>query len=134
MTATASSRARPRPSARSTRQPARISGGTRGLLRAEDLRQPRSGAAAPQSEPGINWTIVAYMGALHALAIVALLPRFWSLPAVGSFLVLYWVTACLGVTVGYHRLLSHRSFRVPHWLERFFTTCGALSCQHGPID
>jgi stearoyl-CoA desaturase (delta-9 desaturase) len=38
------------------------------------------------------------------------------------------------VTIGYHRLLSHRSFRVPKWLERFFATCGALSCQHGPID
>jgi len=31
-------------------------------------------------------------------------------------------------------LLSHRSFIVPRWLERFFATCGAISCQHGPID
>jgi len=31
-------------------------------------------------------------------------------------------------------LLSHRSFVVPRWLERFFATCGAISCQHGPID
>jgi stearoyl-CoA desaturase (delta-9 desaturase) len=53
---------------------------------------------------------------------------------VASLLVLYWVTACLGVTIGYHRLLSHRSFRLPRWAERFFATCGALSCQHGPID
>jgi sn-1 stearoyl-lipid 9-desaturase len=77
---------------------------------------------------------VLFMVAIHVLALVALLPRFWSLPAVASFLVLYWVTACLGVTIGYHRLLSHRAFRVPRWLERFFATCGALSCQHGPID
>ena len=40
----------------------------------------------------------------------------------------------LGVTIGYHRLLSHRALRVPRWLERAFATCGALSCQHGPID
>jgi fatty-acid desaturase len=40
----------------------------------------------------------------------------------------------LRVTIGYHRLLCHRSFQVPQWLERFFATCGALSCQHGPID
>ena len=38
------------------------------------------------------------------------------------------------MTIGYHRLLCHRSFRLPQWLERFFATCGALSCQHGPID
>jgi hypothetical protein len=71
---------------------------------------------------------------VHALALVALLPRFWSVQAVATLVILYWVTACLGVTIGYHRLLSHRSFRVPRWLERFFATCGALSCQHGPID
>ena len=74
------------------------------------------------------------MAAIHGLALVALLPQFWSWQAIVTFLVLYWVTACLGVTVGYHRLLSHRSFRVPHWLERFFATCGALSCQQGPLD
>jgi fatty-acid desaturase len=74
------------------------------------------------------------MAALHVLALIALAPAFWSLQAAASLTVLYWVTACLGVTIGYHRLLSHRAFRVPRWLERFFATCGALSCQHGPID
>lgn len=74
------------------------------------------------------------MLAIHLLAAYALLPQFWSLPALASLLVLYWLTACLGVTIGYHRLLSHRAFRLPQWLERFFATCGALSAQHGPID
>jgi len=84
--------------------------------------------------PGRRWGTVGFMAGIHILAVVALLPMFWSWQAVTSLAVLYWVTACLGVTIGYHRLLSHRSFRVPHWLERFFATCGALSCQHGPID
>jgi stearoyl-CoA desaturase (delta-9 desaturase) len=74
------------------------------------------------------------MVVIHVLALVALLPTFWSWQAVTALVVLYWLTACLGVTIGYHRLLCHRSFRVPRWLERFFATCGALSCQHGPID
>jgi len=82
---------------------------------------------------GRRWGTIGFMIAIHVLAVVALLPSFWSWQAVTSLLVLYWVTACLGVTIGYHRLLSHRSFQVPHWLERFFATCGALSCQHGPI-
>ena len=64
----------------------------------------------------------------------ALLPRFWSPMVLGCLALLYWLTACLGVTIGYHRLLSHRALRVPRWLERAFATCGALSCQHGPID
>ncbi len=81
-----------------------------------------------------RWGTIIFMFAIHALTIFALQPKFWSLQAVSALLVMYWVTACLGVTLGYHRLLSHRAFQVPRWLERFFATCGALSCQHGPID
>ena len=102
------------------------------------LHRPRGAQhAIPSlnSDPqGRDWVVILFMGALHVLALVALLPQFWSLTAIGTLAVLYWVTACLGVTIGYHRLLSHRAFRVPRWLERFFATCGALSCQHGPID
>ncbi len=81
-----------------------------------------------------RWGTVGFMFAIHALTIFALQPKFWSLQNFSALVILYWVTACLGVTLGYHRLLSHRAFKVPHWLERFFATCGALSCQHGPID
>ncbi len=81
-----------------------------------------------------RWGTIAFMFGIHALTIFAFSPKFLSWPALSALLILYWVTACLGVTLGYHRLLSHRSFQVPHWLERFFATCGALSCQHGPID
>jgi len=81
-----------------------------------------------------TWGTIVFMVAIHILSLVAIQPKFWSLPAVTSLIFFYWLTACLGVTLGYHRLLSHRSFIVPRWLERFFATCGAISCQHGPID
>ena len=123
-----------RPAARGTRQPAFINGGEQGLRRAEALHLARAGEPEPTIKRGTRWGTITFMVAIHVLAVVALLPRFWSLPAVASLLVLYWVTACLGVTIGYHRLLCHRSFQLPQWLERFFATCGALSCQHGPID
>ena len=120
--------------------PLRVSGGASvtapplALLRARALHQPRRGEPTPERELGKRWGTVAFMAAIHILGLVALLPRFWSWQGVASLAILYWVTACLGVTLGYHRLLSHRAFRVPRWLERFFATCGALSCQHGPID
>ena len=81
-----------------------------------------------------RWGTVIFMLTIHSLTIFTLQAQFWSWLAFSGFIFLYWVTACLGVTTGYHRLLSHRSFQVPKWLERFFATCGALSCQHGPID
>ena len=145
MAATATLRARPpsasRPansaktSAAGTRQPAFINGGERGKRRAESLHgTPRGGGPVHPGRKSINWATLGFMAAIHGLAVIALLPQFWSWQAIVTFLVLYWITACLGVTIGYHRLLSHRSFRVPHWLERFFATCGAISCQQGPLD
>ena len=75
---------------------------------------------------------VIFMVVIHVLAVAAL--THVSLSGVIAFFILYWVTACLGVTLGYHRLLSHRSFKAPRWLTRFLATCGALSAQMGPID
>ncbi len=81
-----------------------------------------------------RWGTIAFMALIHAMAVLALLPRFWSWQSLAALLILYWLTACIGITLGYHRLLSHRAFSVPRWLEMVITTCGTLSCQHGPID
>jgi stearoyl-CoA desaturase (delta-9 desaturase) len=136
MTATRSSRParRSSPQAQHTRRSATITGGVEAMRRARALHTNRDGDHLSAASNGKNWTVILFMAAIHLLAVVALLPQFWSWTAIATLLILYWVTACLGVTIGYHRLLSHRSFRVPRWLERFFATCGALSCQHGPID
>jgi stearoyl-CoA desaturase (delta-9 desaturase) len=40
----------------------------------------------------------------------------------------------LGVTVGLHRLLAHRSFSTYRWLERTLATLGALAFQGGVVD
>ena len=81
----------------------------------------------------IQWPTVLFMTVVHILALVALQPQYWSWGSLWVLLILYWVTACLGVTLGYHRLLAHRAFRLPKWCERFFATCGALSAEYGPI-
>jgi len=100
----------------------------------EKLLEPSSHSKRYPPRLHKTWGTIVFMVAIHILSLIAIQPKFWSLPAVTSLLFFYWVTACLGVTLGYHRLLSHRSFIVPRWLERFFATCGAISCQHGPID
>ena len=114
--------------------PSRPAASHRAQALATLLHQPRRGETFAAPKKGLHWLTIGFMIVIHSLALLALLPMFWSWQAVTSLLVLYWVTACLGVTIGYHRLLSHRSFQLPRWLERFFATCGALSCQHGPID
>jgi stearoyl-CoA desaturase (delta-9 desaturase) len=47
--------------------------------------------------------------------------------------VLWWVAGSLGVGMGYHRLLTHRGYKTPKWVEYFLTTCGTLALEGGPI-
>ena len=35
-----------------------------------------------------------------------------------------WIVGSLGVGLGWHRLLTHRSFKAPKWLEYMLTTLG----------
>ncbi|HEY9709283.1 MAG TPA: fatty acid desaturase, partial [Oculatellaceae cyanobacterium] len=79
----------------------------------------------------LSWPTVAFMGAVHALALLA--PWFFSLSALGVMIALHWLFGSIGICLGYHRLLTHRSFQVPKWLEYIITTIGALALQGGPI-
>jgi sn-1 stearoyl-lipid 9-desaturase len=87
---------------------------------------------ATQQKLPIAWHVVALIGAVHLCALLALLPGNFSWSGVGLALVLHWITGGLGITLGWHRLVSHRSFQVPKWLEYFFVFCGTLSMQGGP--
>ena len=52
---------------------------------------------------------------------------------VGVTLILMLLTLCLGHSVGMHRLLIHRSFETPLWLEHLLVYFGALVGMAGPI-
>jgi stearoyl-CoA desaturase (delta-9 desaturase) len=67
----------------------------------------------------------------HMVAVAAVFTFSWS--NLAAALVCWWVAASWGIGIGYHRLLTHRGFKVPKWLEYFFTTCGTLALQSGPL-
>ena len=80
---------------------------------------------------GLNWTSIIVFSLFHAAAVAALFFFSW-----GAFLTaagLYWVSLSLGIGMGYHRLLTHRSYRVPKPIEYFFAVCGTLALEGGPI-
>lgn len=81
-----------------------------------------------------NWSVVLYLIFLHIGALFALFPSNFSWSAVGLALFLHWVTGGLGITLGWHRLVTHRSFKISKWLEYFFVFCGTLACQGGVIN
>jgi fatty-acid desaturase len=80
---------------------------------------------------GLNWTTTIAMGLFHVGAIAALFMFNWRSFWVAVFL--YWVATGLGISMGYHRLHTHRGYSCPRWLEYFFAVCGSLTLEGGPI-
>lgn len=72
-------------------------------------------------------TYAGYMIFMHGLCLFA--PATFSWDAVGVFLGLYVVTGMLGITLSFHRHLSHKSFTLPKWLEYTFAYCGVQAVQ-----
>ena len=79
----------------------------------------------------INWTNSIAFGVFHAGAIAAFFMFSW--PAFAVALFLFWMCTGLGISMGYHRLHTHRSYQVPLALEYFFAVCGTLTLEGGPI-
>jgi fatty-acid desaturase len=79
----------------------------------------------------MNWPTTIAMTVLHAGAIAALFVASWRSVLVAIFL--YWMTIGLGISMGYHRLHTHRSYKIPKFLEYFFALCGAMTLEGGPI-
>jgi fatty-acid desaturase len=84
----------------------------------------------PQNQR-MNWITTVVLVIFHIGAIAALFMFNWKNLAVAAFL--YWMCTGLGISLGYHRLHTHRSFKVPLVLEYFFAVCGALTLEGGPI-
>ncbi|MFZ0912909.1 MAG: acyl-CoA desaturase, partial [Candidatus Korobacteraceae bacterium] len=79
----------------------------------------------------INWLTTGFMLAFHIGAIVALFMFSWKALIVA--VIVYWVAGSLGIGMGYHRLLTHRGYKCPKWLEYVLTVCATLTLEGGPI-
>ncbi len=83
-----------------------------------------------QPRSGVNWKNVAFITSFHLLSIPIFFTFSWTNLAV--LLVLNWIVGSFGVGLGWHRLLTHRSFKAPKWLEYTLTILGTMSIQDSP--
>lgn len=79
----------------------------------------------------LNCLTTAVLALFHIGAVAALFMFNWGAFAIAVFLI--WMTTGLGISMGYHRLHTHRSYKVPVALEYFLAVCGALTLEGGPI-
>lgn len=107
----------------------------------DDLDPIATAATMPgahlEPPPGVDLTRVSlvYLGTFvitHALALLALIPWLFSWTGVVALALGIVVFGQLAITIGYHRLLAHRSFRTPKWLERTLATLAMCAGQETP--
>ncbi|MGZ4825726.1 MAG: acyl-CoA desaturase [Terriglobales bacterium] len=72
-----------------------------------------------------------FMLMYHIGAVAALFLFTWK--GVLAAAILWWISGSLGIGMGYHRLLTHRGYKCPKWVEYFLTLCGALALEGGPM-
>jgi len=69
---------------------------------------------------------------VHLLALLALFPWFFSWLGVALAIGGHFFFGVLGMTLGYHRLLTHRGFTCSRWLERLLAVLGVCCLQDTP--
>ena len=96
-----------------------------------ELTSAESGTRAEARPGSIIWRNVLGIVLMHGGAVGALF--FYSRAGLWTLVAMAILTCQFGITLGYHRLLSHRSYKVPRWLERGLALAGCLAFQAGPI-
>lgn len=80
----------------------------------------------------IKWGPFLFIIGMHLGCIAAFFTFSWQ--ALFICLALHWITGGLGITLCYHRLLTHRSFKTPKVIEYLLVIFASWACQGGPIS
>jgi len=90
----------------------------------------RMGRAATVSE-GVNWLTLTVVVLFHVGALAAFF--FFSWMRLTVMLGLYVLAINVGIGMCYHRLLTHRGYQTPKWVEYLMSFCATLALEGGPM-
>lgn len=94
-------------------------------------KQKRTAATQPPKISMILAVVFPFLGLVFAIV------QLWTVGLVdGFYLALFfggWIATGLGITVGYHRLLTHRSFDTYPWVRACWAFIGSLAVQGSPL-
>jgi stearoyl-CoA desaturase (delta-9 desaturase) len=85
-----------------------------------------------EEEPSLNWPVVFWLAFLHVGAVAA----FWTFSWQGLVVMLFWhwLNGCIGITLTYHRLLTHSSYQTYRPIKGLLTILGGLAGEGTAID
>ena len=75
----------------------------------------------------------AGLAGIHVGALAAFWPGFFAWPALAAAAVVSYATVALGISLCFHRILTHRSLRLSKPFEYLFAIFGTLALQGDPI-
>jgi stearoyl-CoA desaturase (delta-9 desaturase) len=80
----------------------------------------------------IDWLNTLTIATFHALTLLALMPMFFNWTAVIVAVIAARLFGLIGINIGYHRLLTHRGFKCPKWLEHAFVVVAICCAEDTP--
>ncbi len=78
-----------------------------------------------------DWVVLGWIVFMHIGALAAFFTFSWN--ALYVCLFLWWLTGGIGITLGYHRYFTHRSYHTPKPVEYLLAICGCMAGEAGPI-
>lgn len=80
----------------------------------------------------LNWAALLVVGGIHLLSLLAFNKWFFSWTGVVLAGTGCYLFGTLGINLCFHRLLSHRSYKCPLWVEHFLALIGVCCLQKTP--
>src|SRR5262245_47552848 len=80
----------------------------------------------------IDWGYVVNITVIHTLCLLMFVPWFFSWTGAVIAVIGFPLYGMFGITLCYHRVLTHRSLTIPKWLEHIFALLGVCSLQDTP--
>jgi stearoyl-CoA desaturase (delta-9 desaturase) len=92
-------------------------------------RLPRPDETQPMR---VMWEYVAVLSSVHIVALLAFVPWLFTWTGMVFAILGHFVFGMMGITIGYHRMLTHRGFTAPKWFEHGLATLGMCNLQDSP--
>ncbi len=94
--------------------------------------QPHQSVPTPVLPYRLNRTYAITIGVVHLLGLLAFYPPLFSWAGLVVCLIGIHLFG-QGITIGYHRLITHRSFKTKKWLEWILAILGICSLEDTPV-
>jgi fatty-acid desaturase len=80
----------------------------------------------------IVWPYFIVTVTVHLISLLAVIPWLFTWSGLVLAIMGHFIFGMFGITIGYHRLLTHRGFTCPKWFEHLLATLGMCNLQDSP--